>query len=855
MALTAAQQTDVFKLGVGLFGAAVGATYLNAIGSYIDGGGTIAGAYKLIVNDPFAATLYGPGLTNQQAAANFVNNLVGNAATQAAKDEGVALVKGLLDGGSARDVVFKQVIDLLDQVAYTDAKWGAASQQLDNRVAVSQYYSTTLAGTATTLSALQAIETNVVATSNVSTPAAMDALIRGATAATNLTLDQDNLVGTSGNDTFLANVLQDNFGTSKPSLQSFDTITGGDGTDVLSVTLTGAANAAPTLKAVETVNVRFTGADTLDMANATGTTSVNVANSTTSGTVNTVGTIAALGVMNQNQDATFNGSKATALGLNIDTVGTATALNNVTVNTTATSEALTLNNAYVKTAGDATAVTSTIAATGTNVVWLNGNAATLTSVTVTGAGSLDLTNTTLTGALTKFDASASTGAIKVGVNSTKAVAISTGSGNDTVLASAQAVAGSSAALGAGNDQLAVGGMLAMFDKGANGGDGTDTINITDGATLTATTTKYITNFEQLDVSGGKGTYDLSLNAGLVTVQANEAINGALAAAVTLTNVPATSAFNIISKAKTGADYTLGQMVTFTIKASADTTADTLTLNATFNDGNANNAANGNIDATAGVTADKYETLVLNTAIGTTDGGTTGAKDSAYTFKVKLVDADATTLTVTGAGSVDTSSVTTIGKVAKVDASAATGNVTVDLTTQANGVNYLGSAGVDTYKASAKGDNIYTGKGADVVTVQSAAVRDTLVYKAASDSQLTDTTKDGKITVADAGADNINGFKNGGATTDDLIDLTNFAFTGAQRGVVDVSAKVLATTDLTSVTGLFTDVAGNRGVATSYIGADTYVMVDVNKDGNFTAADDLIVKFVATASITLSDLGM
>ncbi|HMS05786.1 MAG TPA: hypothetical protein PKD73_08350, partial [Burkholderiaceae bacterium] len=62
MALTAAQQTDVFKLGVGLFGAAVGATYLNAIGSYIDGGGTIAGAYKLIVNDPFAATLYGPGL-------------------------------------------------------------------------------------------------------------------------------------------------------------------------------------------------------------------------------------------------------------------------------------------------------------------------------------------------------------------------------------------------------------------------------------------------------------------------------------------------------------------------------------------------------------------------------------------------------------------------------------------------------------------------------------------------------------------------------------------------------------------------------------------------------------------------
>lgn len=118
------------------------------------------------------------------------------------------------------------------------------------------------------------------------------------------------------------------------------------------------------------------------------------------------------------------------------------------------------------------------------------------------------------------------------------MAVLTGGGADVIDADAIATAGSSADLGAGNDTFFVGANLASFDKGANGGDGTHIINITDGSKLTSTTAKYITNFETLDVSGGTGDYDVSLNT-FATVQVDEAIAGALAGDIKFTNAPDT----------------------------------------------------------------------------------------------------------------------------------------------------------------------------------------------------------------------------------------------------------------------------------------------------------------------------
>jgi hypothetical protein len=187
-------------------------------------------------------------------------------------------------------------------------------------------------------------------------------------------------------------------------------------------------------------------------------------------------------------------------------------------------------------------------------------------------------------------------------------------------------------------------------------------------------------------------------------------------------------------------------------------------------------------------------------------------------------------------------------------------VTIDFTGHAKSVAYTGSEGVDTYKAGKAGDVIYTGKGADVVTLDAkagaaGAVRDTFVLKAATDSQITDTSKDGKITLGgDTGFDEVINFDSIGdvtpvANTSDRLDLTNFGFTGSQRGVSDVSASVTNATDLTSIVDLFSTPAGDRGVAYTKIGSDSFVFVDANKDGNFTAADDLVIKLTGVGAVS------
>ncbi len=691
-----------------------------------------------------------------------------------------------------------------------------------------------------------------------------------------LTIGEDRFTGGAGNDTFNALAVEQQGATgSKATLENFDILNGGEGTDTLNATLTD-AGAAPVLQSIEVVNARFAGAQTLNLTSATGVQSINVQTSTLAGTVDGVGAAANLAVKNQLVGATFDKSTAATLNLGVDTVGVATAANVVvdlaaTVAAKATTLNITANNAFAKV--DSTnadiASTVTIAATGTNRLNLVDLGASAKSVTITGAGSVDLlgdaveAGTALTGALATFNASASTGAVRADIQSTVLATVTTGTGNDWIKmdTAGKVIAGTTVNLGAGTDTLLTGALLGSFAK-VDGGEGTDTINITDGSTLDAANAKLINNFEVLDVSGGQKDYDVSLNS-FATVQIDEAVNGVLAGAVKFINAADSFTLNVASKAKDG-DFATGFGTTVTGKDYAGTTAlgtaETFTLVANMRDGNKDDKADGNINANT-ITVAGVEQLVVEAGVSTLDGGTKAQSAALYTVTAKFVATEAETITIKGAGSVNLAGATTIGVVTKVDATASTGNVTINLSTHAKSVAYFGSQGIDTLNTGTKGDNIYTGKGADIVTLTTAGVRDTFVLKAATDSQIGDNDKSGKITLTGDEAkggvqmiDTITGFTAGGTAASDRLDVTNFAFSGAQRGVVDVNTKVLGATDLTSIADLFEAPAGDRGLAFSNLGgADLYVFVDANKDGNFTAADDAVIKLVGLGAAGLSEI--
>lgn len=762
-----------------------------------------------------------------------------------------------------------------------------------------------------------------------------------------LTANQDTLTGTAGNDTFVAGSAQDGAGNLINTLQTVDNVNGGDGNDTINITLTDATGTsaadtiAPTLTSVENVVVRFadtTNNDTLDLSLSSGVTSVTVQNSANTGSVVDLGAIANLTVQNQNKGVNFDNSTATTLNLTAANVGS-TGQITIDLGASAASKAktvnLTLNAANVEikdTTGNDVIETLNVTATGKNTVKLTNGDSSITAVTVTGAGSVDLSNggTVTLAALKTLDATKNDGGVTVKANTSPTsiltgkgadsvtvgalaanATISTGDGNDTIttgalvagktftidagagndtidLTGATAAAIVNLTAGDGDDIVKLGGNLNVLDAKStiDGGAGTNTIGIADGANLTSATVKLLSNFQVLDITGGTGTYDVSLLAGANTTSAT---GDDFTGHVTLNNVLASTVTNITSAKAT--NLSIMKTLTFTPK-DASGSADVITVNLKAVDGDNDGTAEGNITLadiklTDDTASKGVETLrIVSTATPDADNpATTGTDESlkvtAYTNTITNVEGTAKTTTldiqadaglvittvdasltglstikVAGAGDfVITNALDAKTLLTSVNASGSTGAVTIDASNNTKAINYVGSGGVDTYKAGTAGGVIYTGKGADVVDLTAgAAVRDTFVLKAATDSQLTDTNKDGKITLgADSGFDSIKAFATGGATTDDIIDLTNLGFTGAQRGVVDVSSKVTATTDLTSVADLFNDPAGDRGVAYTVISGDTYVFVDVNKDGDFSAASDLVVKLAGVSGIAAVDI--
>lgn len=873
MAISDTQKADILKVVAGLFNAAPGGIYLTDLANFVSSGGTIQQLSNTLAANPIFTTNILAGKVTVGDQVDVLMNHFGVAADSdpaSAGSQAFNYFQNRLENGDGfGDIVYDAVTFLSTT---TDTAFAGAKTLLDNKVKVADAFSKI--NFSTDLSVLQNVLSKVSGSAPY-TDADVKAILDGSGGGDlfKLTVDEDSgaaFTGAAGNDTFDASAAQDGAGNLINTLQNVDAIDGAGGTgDTLNATLAEAGDVAAAIKNVENINVRFADAGAaLDLSNTSGANTLTIADSTTVGAIKNIGDVASLAVKNQKQDVNISGTagSATTVALALDTVGTADTSINLDLGATQASKAttanITANNAYVNvnsTSADVIA-TATIAATGENVLTFADSGATLTKVTITGSGSVDLMGAALAVATT-FDASGSTGAVKAELTeATKAVTISTGSGNDTIDADAVATAGSSANLGAGNDTLFVGANLAAFDKGANGGDGTDIINITDGATLDATTSKYITNFETLDVSGGTGSYDVSLNS-FPTVQIDEAIAGALAGAVTFTNAPDTFTLNIASKAEDG-DFAVGNTIDVVGKdyvgTTAKGTAESFTLVATLNDGNKDDVADGNIDANT-VTVAGVENVTVQADVGTLDGGAKALEASKHTLTASLVATEAETLTIKGGASVDLSGVTTIGVVTKINAAGSTGDVTINFSTHAKSVAYTGSDGVDTYTASTKGDTIYTGKGADDVTFSAGnaagAVRDTFVLKAATDSQITDTSKDAKITLgADTGFDKVTNFDGSGdptpvANTSDRLDLTNFGFTGTQRGVVDVSASVTTTTDITSIADLFDSPAGDRGVAYATDGTDSYVFIDVNKDGNFTAADDTVIELAGVTTVS------
>jgi hypothetical protein len=614
--------------------------------------------------------------------------------------------------------------------------------------------------------------------------------------------------GTANDDTFTGQVDTLSAVAATSTFNVGDVLVGGLGIDTLSIITTGANGTAGTISAasvsgIENINIRALLNTATDITTVTAT--------------NFVGATA------------FNADRATsavtfadlAAGQSAGMIGNASATNGAMVaGYAATVTAATLNIAGGTKAGavtetgagitstviNSTGAANTIGAVGlvagntaltvnasTNLTTGALTAAGLKTITVTGVGVADMTAGAVTAAVTTIDGSTNTGGTKVGALAATVTSFKGGSGADQVTTAA--ITSTTA---------------GIIDAGAGTAD---LLNVAAGADVdTAAEANLYTGFEVLRNSGTTDV-DVSLVAGITSVELNYADAGATkltAAQAANINVRLSNATNTIAlTTATGTTDVVG-LTLAPVKAADVATA---------------------IDVTA-LTVTGFETLNVVSSSGVKAGGTGTGNDLAFAAAANL-----TAINVSGEYdlTIAAANVTKVATVTSTQTGTASLYVSGDF---AVGSSVTGSVGADAFVFGAVGTSYNGGAGNDTMSATQAQLNTGAVYSAANGGDGTDTlnlTGGGAITIVDNVLSKVTGFEkiviattttnNQSITTGGFFDA---AFKANGIDLTTTSTTGTITVDMTSFTGAAKITAttadgGAGGSATSIqtgAGADT-----------------------------------
>jgi len=448
---------------------------------------------------------------------------------------------------------------------------------------------------------------------------------------TALTTAKDTIVGSSGDDVYTGSLASL---SSTDTLGVTDSISGGAGNDTLKLSLQKLFSGFTTggLTGVETVELTNNGAAAFDF-DATGsvgvtTYTINAAKSAvtlsdvqsgvTTYNVNGLGadgltSLAFASVLDST--ATERAGTADAVALNVNGVGYSSA------------SAMTTDLDYIETVN--------LGVTGANFVSLSGSA-NVKTLNVTGSGTVNVTAVPTT--LTKFNASAATGAVTANLTGTTAqlTQIALGSANDTLTLAAEDFSGTAA---------------------ISGGAGTNSLTFTN-ATASKVSEYALTGFQTLTIGAssqdmtfsGTNTTDLtSIKIGSTTAAATTFVNMG-SGALSFTGTGVTPEAGDISSDHTGA-------TTLTLTAVKTTATDTPLADYTFSE--SAGALTVNVGGAIGTTTDTVITApkVTSLALTTTSKLTTaGAELTSFDSQISVPKA--TTFTVNSGGTLGTNAAIT-----------------------------------------------------------------------------------------------------------------------------------------------------------------------------------------------------
>lgn len=403
---------------------------------------------------------------------------------------------------------------------------------------------------------------------------------------------------------------------------------------------------------------------------------------------------------------------ADTLALTVSALGSAAGDAVVTL----TAAPLTLNvtstgNNYVNLTA---AATKTLTVAGTGVFDADPtDLAALETVTVTGTAGLKL-NAAVANTLKSVDTSATTGAVTLTLDGGVGT-YTGGAGVDTVTLATTTALTKAINLGAGDDTLSFAALNVTGSTAAvNGGDGTDTLSmaVATADALDASAQTFYTNFERLTLNDAAGDNDDTADTVTIDLANLGFTNYVTTSGTVLDKTTATKSDTLVLN-----NLASGGTVVFTASAAGANTKQTIQIK---------DAATGTADVlnvvakitTAGIdygtlTAANTETVNLTSTDATLDNNADGVDDAVDTVTLIVTADKATTLNVAGNAN-STLTLTGSNALTTVDASTATGALTVNANTTL-ALTVKGGSGADQLTATGSGDTLIGGAGNDTLT--------------------------------------------------------------------------------------------------------------------------------------------
>lgn len=191
MSIPTPQKLELYRFFSVAFNAAPGLEYLNQVDIAINGGMSVEQIVAVFCTKHEFTDRYAESMTPQDFAALLVNNVVKGCADAAAKAEAATDIVNALAAGWSRGKVVYQIFSNLAAKDAADPKWGETSTQMANEIAVAQHYTEVQQVNTTDLATLRAVLAPVTETTDVSTPAKIEAFLTanaGGTTTVNSTL-------------------------------------------------------------------------------------------------------------------------------------------------------------------------------------------------------------------------------------------------------------------------------------------------------------------------------------------------------------------------------------------------------------------------------------------------------------------------------------------------------------------------------------------------------------------------------------------------------------------------------------------------------------------------------------------